>query len=225
MRLFTLAVICATCLVVGFSIFTGCSGGSDGLFDEEATKYNAVFYPYDNDETGEDKWTQDIDVLWNIDCNGDGVFDDPEPFFDFHGYVVIDSDTTAAEFRVESYTVNLRPNHGAYFDVGTLAWYDLTAAQMPALTSTSLNPVDYNLGTPVIEPGSSVRVHVLVWSVGDKWTYASIVEAMGIVTTVQDTFFTYDAQIVLHCRYSDDETFQITTPWQPINFGDYDSCE
>lgn len=216
MRLFTLLVVtCVTGLLVGLSIFTGCSGGSDGLFDEETTKYNAVAYPQDGDAS-----TDDIDVVQVADCDGDPATSDPEPFYAFHAEVTIDNDPTGAEFRVESYTVNFRPNHGSY--LGT----SYSAGDMTDLTSTALNPINHNYGSPVIPPDSSVTVDLLVWSHGDKLVYdAEIDTLLGAAGAFVFADFTYDMQIVLHCRFIDDETFQITTPWTPIHFTGISNCD
>lgn len=215
MRLFTLLVVtCVTGLLVGLSIFTGCSGGSDGLFDEVATKYNAVASPRDGVTV-----TDDIDVVRNLDCDGDPATDDPEPFWDFSAEVTIDNDATGSEFRVESYTVNFRPNHGSCFAVS------YNAGDMTDLTSTALNPINHNYGSPVIPPDSSLTVYLAVWSHGDKDVYDAQIDALIGAGAYLDADFTYDMQIVLYCRFADDETFQITTPWTPVHFTNIDNCD
>ena len=80
---------------------------------------------------------------------------------------------------------------------------------------------------------------LLVWTQGDKLFYATTVlavEPLGQEITDPDTGlglgifeeetsdYTYDMQVVLHCRTDDGEEFTITTPWTPVHFANFDNC-
>jgi hypothetical protein len=203
-------------LLVILSVAMGC--GSSDLLDEVATQYSAAIYPVDNDEQ-----RQDIDVVQDLcgtttDEDTGEVTYDYEEFSPFDVDVVIESDDdSSAAFYVESYTVRFRPNHGSVGDE------QKTSAQMPDLTGTTLNPITYSISSGLIEPGSSTTLSGwLVWTQGDKVVYAGIVA--DLFGTVSGTFLAYDFQIVLHCRTSGDETFEITTPWTPVQFSNFDNC-
>lgn len=199
-------------LVVTLFIFTGCSESTDVL-DEMVTRYHGVASSVDGDSS-----TDEIDVWQNPDCDGDPTTPDAEPFYSFNAQVVIDSDSTGAEFRVESYSVSLRPNHGS--NNGS----EVPSSQMPLLTGTTLNPISANTSSPLVTPGGSVTLNLLIWTQGDKEVYTTIVEALPGVTSVLATDFWYDIQVVLNCRTVEDSTFQITTPWTPVHFAGFDNC-
>ena len=198
-------------LLVTLSMVMGC--GSSDLLDELATQYNGVAYSVDNNDR-----TNEIDVIQIADCDYDPTTNPPEvePFLPFDAEVEIDSDVTAAEFRVESYTVRFRPNHGSMN--GT----QITAANLPDLAGTTINPITHNISSEIIEPGSSTTLDLLVWPQGDKVVYATIVA--GVFGTAVGTDFVYDMQVVLNCRTLEDESFEITTPWTPVHFANFDNC-
>jgi hypothetical protein len=203
-------------LLVILSVAMGC--GSSDLLDEVASQYYAAAYSVDNDEQ-----TNEIDVIQDIcstttDEDTGEVTIEYEPFLPFGANVIIESDEDSpAAFYVESYTVQFRPNHGAMN--GT----QITSAQMPDLTGTTLNPITFSISSGLIEPGTSTTLEGwLVWSQGDKVVYTTIVASL--FGTAVGTDFVYDFQIVLHCRTAGDETFEITTPWTPVHFSNFDYC-
>lgn len=206
-------------LMVTLLIFVGCSGGGD-LLDEVGNRYHATILPIDNEEP-----TYDIDVVWDTDCDNDATTVDPEPFTDFILQMTIESDTTVDSgdiFNVESYTVTLRPNRGAYTTGGSTS--GVVAADMPDLVGTTINPIRQNISL-LVEPGTDGdTIDLLAWTQGDKFTYGTIVASMPSFTSVAATDFVYDVQVVLNCRTADDETFTITTPWTPVNFSGFDNC-
>ena len=227
-------LISAIGLMVTLSIFIGCGSGSD-LLDEEETRYNAVALPFDGTQDS----TNEIDVPPLItDCDGNGTADDPEEgLFPFDIQVIIDSDVdSGADFRVESYDVTLRPNHGAYTEFGSPdVIVSLDASQIPALTGTAINPLSYSISSPVIKPGIQTTLDLLIWSQGDKSVYVQIVDDMPIMdeTITVGAFtiyewetadFVYDVQVVLHCRTLENDTFTITTPWTPVHFANFNRC-
>ncbi len=234
--------------LIGFlavlALFIGCGGDSD-LFDEAPTRYSAQAIPKDGDDD-----TQEIDVFFN-DCDGNlSTPDDVETNFPFDVKIIVEADDTAAKFRIEGYEVRFRRNHGDYFEVDDGdpqlgVWEDLTADEMPALTGTVLNPASYNYTSPIINPGDTLTIDgLLVWSQGDKIYYAQTVlgsfslflEDYVVVldpgppvvsitySEAGTTDLVYDFQVILNCRTLEDQEFDITTPWTPVHFADFNKC-
>jgi hypothetical protein len=197
-------------LMVTLLIFIGCSGGGD-LLDEPTNRYHGSVVTEDN---GED--TTNIDVVQTADCDGDLTTSDPEPFTVWNILVTVDSDSTGDIFNVESYTVTFRPFSGSSAGVA------IDRADMPVLGGT-LNPISRSMSL-LVSPGTSSTIELPVWTAYDKGVYLNTIATNPNVTNVSSTSLSYDIQVVLNCRTSDDDTFQITTPWAPVDFGNYDNC-
>lgn len=230
MRPFHVMLLSCIGLLIGFGILIGC-GSSGDLLDVTGTQYSAYASPQDNG-----KETSEIDV-WQDDCNGT-----IEDFSPFQAQVIITSESTAADFYVESYDVNFRRNEGTYCEANSsgidCTWEDLFAAELPPLTGTVLNPRHYNYSSPIISAGGSVTLSgMLIWTQGDKVYYAdtvlnvapldgSYISSIDGLTKLERWYadFTYDMQIVLHCKTVENEDFTITTPWTPVHFSDFDNC-
>lgn len=216
-------LISAIGLLVTLSLLIGCGSGND-LLDQEETRYSAYAQPFDGGEES----TNEIDVVQDVcdtetDATTGVVTITYEPFLPFDVNVIVESDLdSGAEFIVESYEVSLRANHGSYLNVAT--WVTIAAAAMPGLTDTDLNPLSYSTSSPVITPGSTVTLDLPVWSQGDKVAYGFVVLS-AIGTSVGNTDFFYDVRVVLHCRNIEDDVFQITTPWTPVHFSNFDNCD
>jgi hypothetical protein len=221
-------------VLTAIAIFIGCGGGND-LLDEESTRYNAYAIPQDGDEDREE-----IDVVFR-DCDDNATTgDDTEPNYPFDVKVVIESDEDAAEFRVESYTVRFRRNHGSYHEASLAAAEDLDADEMPDLTGTVLNPVNYETSSPVVGPGDTLTIEGLtVWTYWDKIFYKDTVlngfnPPLGELVFISAGGFSYyeedlasmayDMQVTLHCRTLEDYEFDIKTPWTPVVFADVNAC-
>jgi hypothetical protein len=222
-------------LLAGFVILFGCSSSND-LLDQTGTQYSAYAIPQDQD--GED--VQEIDV-WSHACDTDD-----ESIYPFDVKIVVTTSENTADFYIESYDVNFRPNTGVYCEDNFPAACgcteeDLTAAQMPDLTGTVLNPKSYSYSSPVIKPSTTTTLGgLLVWTQGDKAYYAGTVlnaEPMTEPHTYLDNStcyewgnerqtadLTYDLQVVLHCRTVENVEVTITTPWTPVHFLDVDTC-
>jgi hypothetical protein len=197
-------------LMVSLLIFVGCSGGGD-LLDEPTNRYHGSVVTEDNGAN-----TTNIDVVQTLDCDGDPATADPEPFTVWNIQVTVDSDSTGDIINVESYTVNFRPNHGSSAGVA------IDQADMPVLGGT-LNPISHSMSL-LVSPGTSATIELPVWTAYDKDVYLNTIAADPNVTDVTSTSLSYDIQVILTCRTSDDETFRIITPWAPLDFGNYNNC-
>ena len=229
MRPFNVMLVCCIGLLIGLAAIIGCGSGGD-LLDEPGTRYNAYAVPQDGDED-----TQEIDV-WQGDCNGT-----PEDFWPFDVKIVIEADSTAADFTVVSYDVYFRPNEGTYCDADTVIGcdsQDLSAAELPVLTGTVLNPRHFTNSDPVIQSGNVLTLDgLLVWTQGDKYFYGNTainvdplngnyvaIDGITVIEKRVTADLTYDMQVVLHCRSAENEDFTITTPWTPVHFADFNNC-
>jgi len=233
MRPFNVKLLCCIGLLTGLAIVMGCGSGGD-LLDETATRYSAYATPQD---TGGD--TQEIDVIQD-DCNGTA-----EDFLPFDVKITVTTDSTAASFYVNSYDVYLRPNEGTYCEQDTPAtgciMEDLTAAELPPLTGTVLNPRHFSYSSPLIQKNQIISLDgLLVWTQCDKDYFVYTVlgtdpmyieeitdptTGLGIGIFENQTIdFTYDMQVVLHCTTIEGEDFTIVTPWTPVHFSDFDNC-
>lgn len=197
-------------LMVTLLIFVGCGSGSD-LLDEPTNRYHGSVVTEDNGTS-----TTNIDVVQTLDCDGDVSTVDPEPFTLFDIQVTVESDSTGDIFNVESYTVTFRPNHGSSAGVA------IAQADMPVLGGT-LNPIRHSISL-LVNPGTTATIELPVWTAFDKDVYTNTIAASPSVTNVATTSLSYDIQVVLNCRTSDDETFRIITPWAPLDFGNYNNC-
>lgn len=225
-------IICCIGLIAGIVVAVmGCGSGGD-LLDEVGTQYNAYAIPQENA-----KDVQEIDVVFR-DCDDNATTSDSETNYPLNVKVVIETDKNAAPFYIERYDVNFRANHGTYLEMGD-QYQDLTAAEMPSLSGTILNPVSYEYSSQVIQANSTVTLSgLLVWANGDKVYYLNNVlhnyalfGELVLITPGGYYFYeedfadlVYDMQVTLHCVTGDDERFTITTPWTPIHFLDVDQC-
>ena len=209
-------------LMVTLSIFIGC--GSDGdILDPLETSYNAYALPYDGPDR--DDSVNEIDVV-RADCVGS--FDGSLWPFDVEVTISSASDNDVdtvenSDFRVERYTYTLRPVAGTYGVVNNETI--IGASQMPDLTDTALNPRTRYVSSDVISPGDTVTLNLPIWSAGDKDAYVTYLNTFPLLVSAGfggwQTVFSYDIQIVLHCRTIEGDSFNITANWTEVAMGNY----
>lgn len=104
MRPFNVKLLCSIGLLIGLAVTMGCGSGSD-LLDEPGDRYTAFMSLTD----AQDDDVLNIDVFFNPDCDGNGVFDDPEPFTDVIAYINIAVSANAPGITLRSYTIEYIP--------------------------------------------------------------------------------------------------------------------
>jgi hypothetical protein len=219
-------------LLAGLAMMMACSGTD--LLDEEETRYNAYATPMDGEEEREE-----IDIVFR-DCDDNLSTDDGEVNYPFDVMVTIESDaTTGAEFRVDGYLVEFRPNHASYWEVSIGQPEDLEANELPSLLGTVLNPIEHHQSVALINAGDTLSVSLNVWNYWDKIYFKDTVlhdfnppfgQLFGTSPGGQDFFeedlatLTYDMRVILYCTTIEDDEFEIVTPWTPVNFADVETC-
>ncbi len=93
---------CRLVLLLIICLFLGACGASD-VSNEERDYWASMAV------TDAGGLTRDIDVYRNLDCDGDGVADDPEIFTNVSGDITIFVSDTGLPIRVESYSVDFLP--------------------------------------------------------------------------------------------------------------------
>jgi hypothetical protein len=178
-------------------LFYGC--GSEDLLDENNQRYRTDIAFSDAEE--EDTLTADI--VFNADCNGDGVLDDGETFTDlFAKITIIIEDATTPGLEMNSYEISFRP----------LLNYDQAA-----------NPISPpSIGNYYGE----YDVHIPALSEVEFWITCMEIDLkiyLGNQITALNNIFRYDVNVTMHFTddLGEDRDISVT---RTIYFGPYDNC-